>query len=206
MLLALFLLAVITLATINNLNRPVNSDSERQPLVSINTDKLLWSGQEEGETVAITQNVVPTSPSKRYSLDVGLSESSKLLNGSVPLLPTLLPENTKYADVYVGPVVIIAYSSDPAADFRSSIIRFAVTLNNRGTPTTEQLNAIMRTGDELFRYGDIFGFVDPNATTGWNDGKVVIATFYIGNLHYIMTASPPVAKDDVLSVIQSMKP
>lgn len=207
MFLFFFFCIVVTLAAVNPGIKSASNMSERQPLVLINKDTLLWSGQKEGEKVTLLQSEGPhvPYPFTRYSLEQGLNVTLNKLKGTVPLLPTLLPANIAYADVYIGPVVIIAWSSNAAADYRSSIIRVEITLNKRATPTDEQLNTTMLPGDELFRMSDTFGFIDEDARTGWGD-SAVIASFYNGNLHYVMTASPPVTKQDLLNVIQSMKP
>lgn len=78
---------------------------------SVDLISFCWSGQNEGETIAIESTgsnwtEMATPPFYRFSLARGIEGAAKRLH-NVPLIPTLLPEGIRYADVYVGPNVTI---------------------------------------------------------------------------------------------------
>jgi hypothetical protein len=215
----LVLLSAIFVASAYFLYKPTGTQPIREDLPSItslvqtDTRSLGWSGEHEGELVEVTAPETgsgfrpPYPPFARYSFAAGIDEGTKRF-GKSPLLPALLPKATRYADVYVGPVVMISYSYEKARDFRDSAINIQVTVGPRQVPTREEeeqaLNSDLTSGERLIDVGNTWIATFEKAQ-GDNIGETVrLAFFFHGGLYYIVRAEPNLAMQDFIGVLESM--
>lgn len=174
----------------------------------VDTITFQWSGQAEGETVTINPNWpaivggldIPSF--NRFSLTGGVDEAAKKL-GSVPMLPTLLPEGMTYADVYVGPVVIIAYSYRSTEDYTFADMGIEISHAPYNVPTPEQIKSNLMPPLQLIQIGDMSIILNPKANV--RDETVVYACFCYGDLYYQVGAKPPLTGEDLIKIIGSMK-
>ncbi|MEM1582073.1 MAG: hypothetical protein QXK89_06145 [Candidatus Bathyarchaeia archaeon] len=117
MMLILVVLLIVPLTLLQLYSYPIS-----EPLELSN---LSWSGSVEGETVIPVVKKLnfglwhcpPYPPFKRYSLVKGIDE---IRTGwcEEPYLPTWLPRDIRYADVYIASVAIIAFGDIETEDFR----------------------------------------------------------------------------------------
>ncbi|MBS7634272.1 hypothetical protein KEJ34_02070 [Candidatus Bathyarchaeota archaeon] len=176
-----------------------------------------YSGNAEGEIIEARVktppgyfgSVPPLPPFKRYSLVTGIDLIVKQWKMSL-LLPTWLPEGMKYADVYIGPVIIITFSYEKTEDFMGG--EFGIQIKMGNPPgTLDELNKTVepskREGDkyiELMKMGDIWAVV---AKKRPNTSFIMAWFFYKGEYYYIVDVkSPPLTLQDLVKIIESMKP
>jgi hypothetical protein len=166
-----------------------------------------WSGQNEGETVLVKdppESLMYTPPFKRFSLCRGIDEAAKRLGGAIPEVPTILPEGIGFADVYVGPDVMISYSYHGAENFRTDNITIEISRAPSRIPTVEERRLSLLPTEELVLAGDKWALITGRAF-GCNGQLIVSATFFHGNLTYAIGAEPQLTKQDVISMIESMR-
>jgi len=207
LLLPLLIVVVVASSVAYNFSKPAGGTK----FSKVDTASFHWSGQKEGETIEIEPDwsasvaapYVP--PFERFSLARGIDEAIKRLNGKGPLLPTLLPEGIKYADVYVGPDVIICYSYGGAEDYRSGNMGIEISPGPRRVPTPEELKPYLYPDQKLIQIGDKWVVITDEAHD-WERGELyILATFYCDNLRYSVWARPPLTSQDVIKVIENMK-
>lgn len=216
LLLALLLVAVVALS-VYSFSKPVNitssnTTSSNTKFAIVNMDSFNWSGQNEGETIVPESHSSSPYPEpayppfSRFSLIRGINEAPKRL-GSVPMLPTLLPEGMNYADVYIGPTVDICFSYKATQDPRFADI--VIEISRTGyVPSTEQRKNSASTfpGFKLIQVGDTCVVINENAHD-WDQGTTyILADFFYNNLHYVFSARPPLTTQDVIIMIESMIP
>ena len=188
------------------------------PSINIDVGKFMYSGREEGEVVQVnpelntTATVPPIPPFQRYSLGKGIEEAIRVF-GKAPLLPKWLPESMKYAEVYIGPVVLICFSDRVVSDFTFDNISIEVT-GDTNPPSVEELKKeelSWRTYGwnlKLIQVGDIWITFSEKASLGpYGDeifGPSPLAIFWTGNLYYIMSAGSPLTPQDLIKIIESM--
>lgn len=196
------LLVILLVCTIYSLPRGTTPD-----ITLRNTDvhSLAWSGEYEGEVVEVKYTgpgIGPmTPPFNRFSLARGIEEFKRIF-GRPPLLPTLLPENIKYVDVYIGgSVVIISFNDKEAESFEESKISIEISYNPK-PPSPDDLRKCLKEPDEkLLQIGDMWVWLKEKA---W--GQIPFALFFKDDLYYTIAAWPPITAQDLIKIIESMKP
>jgi len=204
-LISIVLAVVVSAFYFSSSGNPVVS---KTTFTNVNRNNLLWSGQNEGETVRVVPNhqqsvggiFIP--PFNRYSLSEGVAQAER--QGIVPLVPTLLPEGMVYADVYIGPTVDVCFSYKKAND--PSYADFVIEMH--GVPTVPSINDLKdhpSPGTQVFQAGDkwveIFNDYYHDQETGlWAIGK-----FFHGNVQYMVSAKYPLTNQDLIIIIGNMK-
>ncbi|MEM2912853.1 MAG: hypothetical protein QXR06_00765 [Candidatus Bathyarchaeia archaeon] len=169
-----------------------------------------YGGSADGETIRIREDAStptpPYPPFVRYSLATGINV---ILDecGRIPLLlPTWLPEGMKYADVYIGPVIIITFSYEKVEDFRFA--EFGIHIKRVRSGGLEELNETVeyarKRGEndiELMKIGEIWAVVVRRANMAW-----IMAWFFKDDYYYIVSVKAPLTFQDLIKIIESMKP
>jgi len=209
--LAIVLAALGVLSAAHNFSQPAGQAVERPTVFNaVDVRSLHWSGQHEGEALVIQSGNSPFAtfmpPTfNRFSLAKGVDEAARRLGGRVPLLPTLLPKGLNYADVYVGPDVIICYTYEAAADYRLSEVGVEVSKAPSRVPTPEERRRCLQPDQELIQISDIWVTITDNAHSGWNRETIVCASFHYKDPSYIVGGKSPLTKQDIIRIIESMK-
>lgn len=216
MMLILIVLLIVPLTLLQLYSYPTS-----EPLELSN---LSWSGSVEGETVIPVvkklnfglQHCPPYPPFKRYSLVKGIDE---IRTGwcEEPYLPTWLPRDIRYADVYIASVAIIAFGDIEMEDFRYAkvVIQFVGPTLEPGVrreSIEDYRRMVEGSGDlgsvkKVIRVGDIW--VDLAIDAPVPEGpyeRCHFASFWIEGNYYIVTVNPPLTPEDLLKIIESMKP
>jgi len=180
-------------------------------LVNVDATSLQWSGQNEGELVESRPSPLRDgliggleSSFNRFSLAVGVNKALERL-GRVPLLPTLLPEGMKYADVYVGPDVVVTYGYEPGQDIHSGEIGIEISPGPYRVPTPEELRTYLSPEYQLIQIGDKWVEITDRAISGWNGERFNYANFVYDGLDYGIGARYPLTTQDLIKIIESMK-
>ena len=186
--------------------------------VNIDVHGFYWSGENEGEMVEVrssspTQGSPPIPPFNRFSLARGIDEVTNRYK-KTPLLPTRLPREMKFADVYIGPDVIICFSDRAVTDFRWANISIEISPSSAASATysPEQLRkALEETNGTLIQIGDIWVSMIERAHSGFPEvdeafGPFPLAWFWKDGLYYVMGVTPPLTPQDLTKIIESMKP
>ncbi|MBS7635091.1 hypothetical protein KEJ34_06345 [Candidatus Bathyarchaeota archaeon] len=206
------LLGIIVPVAINIilLSEPVNKINFR--IGNYYYYEFKYGGSADGETIIIREeapsdpehpiSIPPYPPFVRYSLATGINV---ILDecGRIPLLlPTWLPEGMKYADVYIGPVIIIIFSYEKVEDFRFA--EFGIQIKRVRSRGLEELNKTVeyarKEGDndiELMKIGEIWAVVV---------GRVNMAWFFKDDYYYIVGVKAPLTLQDMIKIIESLKP
>lgn len=203
-----FVIALVALLIMYAYN-PFSSTSVRTSFEPVIGGNLLWSGQNEGETVSVVphyqQSVggIFVPPFSRYSLSEGIAEARK--QGMVPLVPTLLPVGMVYADVYIGPTVDVCFSYNKTED--PSYADLVIEMHGVSTvPSIDDIKKNLWQGAQLFQVGDKWVEIlndyyhNPDTGFSWATGE-----FFYGNVHYIVSAKYPLTNQDLTTIIGSMK-
>jgi hypothetical protein len=176
--LPLLLTMVFALSSVFTLFRPATSIA----FTKTDTMSFLWSGKTEGETIVAVSDepsstLTPPAPSfSRFPLDTGINEARKSF-GSF-LLPALLPQNMRYADVYLGPVVIVVYGETRSEDYRSGMIGIEIAPGPYREPSVEELRQYLLPGLKLIQIGDIWVTLNDQAHDWEREELYILATFY----------------------------
>lgn len=199
---------------------------------SVNKYDFLYDGETEGEKVQITiqtdenafvtQRGIAFPPFTRFSLSKGLMEVAKGY-GKILSLPKWISEGMVYADVYIGPVIIITFSDKKTEDFRSAEISIEAAIF--GNPPNEA--TIEREYEDMKQHAadnnsitirDSSGNIDIvtlNTTTPMFfdvgnihvtlvEGYPPIAYFWKNSVYYIVSAKPPLTSQDLMEIVKSM--
>jgi hypothetical protein len=204
LLLAVLVVVIVTSIAVFNLSKPAGAVT----LSGADEVTFRWSGQTEGETITIDPKstravgdfAIPSF--NRFSMARGIDEALTRL-GSVPMLPTLLPEDLIYADVYVGPDVIIAYSYTSTKDFTFSDMGIEISPAPKKVPTPEEIRVYLKPPLQLVQVGKIWVILNPEANIRGERG--FYACFCNENLYYQVSAKPPLTAEGLMKIIESME-
>lgn len=208
-LLFVFLLVVLVALSAYHFYKPAGTPSK------IDVHNFDWSGEYEGEIVEVKKSDWPTSvigpvipPFRRFSLAKGIDEVIQRYQ-QAPLLPTWLPEGMRYADVYIGPVVIICYSDREVEDFRFANITIEISPSSYRVPSPEDLNRTLRHGEKLIQVGNIWVELVEKAHFGYPEveeafGPSPLAWFSKDGIYYMVGVKSPLTPQDLIKIIENM--
>ena len=208
-LISIVLAVVVSAFYFSSSGNPVVS---KTTFTNVNRNNLLWSGQNEGETVnrqtdgSGSARGINIPPFSRYSLEIGFEEAAKKLGGK-PLIPTLLPEGITFSDVYIGPVVDICFSYNKSQNQLFSDIIVEISRPSI-VPSLEDQKRVASnlTGVRMIQTGDIWVSIsdkyynDPETGASWTPGY-----FFYDSLYYAMNVKYPLTNQDLTTIIGSMK-
>lgn len=208
-LLFVFLLIVLVALSAYNFYKPAG------PRSKIDVDSFDWSGAYEGEIVEVEKPDWPTSVIgpviplfRRFSLARGIDEVIQRYHQS-PLLPAWLPEGIRYADVYIGPVVIICYSDREVKDFRFANITIEISPASYREPTPDEFGKFLTPEENLIQIGDIWVVLTEKAHFGYPEVEEVFgpsphAYFTLNGLYYQVGVKSPLTSQDLIKIIENM--
>jgi len=186
--------------------------------------KLSWSGRVEGEIVTLVvrklnfgiESLPGYPPFERFSLVRGIEEIRSRWCEE-PYLPTWLPEDIRYADVYIHSIAIIAFGDREMESFLYSKVTIQF-VGPRLEPKErrENIEEYKRTVEgpgalgsirKAIKVGDIWVDLAINAPVPAGPyERCHFALFWIEGNYYIVTVKPPLTPEDLLKIIRSMKP
>lgn len=213
---ALFLVSVVSVALVASLFYEFASVPAR-----INVGNFQYGGSKEGEKVEISGSAYPSSVSapgityggERYSLPTGVEKVMQAWR-RVLMLPTWLPGNLTYADVYIGSTVIIAYSDRRLPDWRFTSVSMELVLDPN-PPSLDELREVIGndTTTRLVEVGDLgWVVIGEKRYSGWIEEEALgpraltLSTFWKDGIAYHIGVLNPLTPEDLLKVLESMKP
>ncbi len=100
---------------------------------------------------------------------------------------------------------MISYSYDGAENFRDDDITIEIVSAPSRVPTNEELRLSLHPYQELVQVADKWIVITDKAF-GSNEGElIVVASFVHNGLSYGIGARPPLTKQDVILMIESMR-
>lgn len=128
-------------------------------------------------------------------------------------LPTWMPGNIAITAInYKSPVLMITCSDRGVTDYRYDNVTIEVVEGEVGPPLLEEWKEIAsRSGSDLLMVGGIWASVKENAPWGWPElqklyGPSPYAYFWREGLYYSISATNTISKDQVIRIIESMRP